>query len=191
VIKYAIFETKWGYFGLVGTENSLFGSCLPTPSPRRTKQMLLGDYADAIEAPGYLPPLQRQIIAYFEGSRVNFVPPVQIMPQVRSSFARSVLTACRTVRYGHTISYGLLALRAGRAGATRAVGSVLAANPVPLIIPCHRVVRADGQIGGFSAVGGGSLKKRMLELERHGLTRCRGSGRPGQCNSRWRQPSQE
>jgi O-6-methylguanine DNA methyltransferase len=75
-----------------------------------------------------------------------------------------VYRALRGVKRGRTVTYGELAARAG--GGPRAVGGALAANPVPLIVPCHRVVRADGGCGGFSAPGGVALKRRMLELER-------------------------
>jgi len=169
--KYAIFKTKWGYFGLAGTENALFNSCLPTGSRSLAKRLLLGGSAEAVDTPDYLAPLQRRILAYFEGSYVDFGPGLEIRLDAPSSFARAVLTACRSVRYGETVSYGRLARRAGRAGAARAVGSVVAANPMPLIIPCHRVVRSDGKIGGFSAAAGVSLKKRMLELEQQVLSR--------------------
>jgi methylated-DNA-[protein]-cysteine S-methyltransferase len=82
-----------------------------------------------------------------------------------SAFARSVLGACREIRFGQTMSYEGLARKAGKPKAVRAVGRVMARNPLPLIIPCHRVVHCDGKIGGFSAIGGVSLKKRMLEME--------------------------
>jgi O-6-methylguanine DNA methyltransferase len=83
-----------------------------------------------------------------------------------SLFAGRVLTACGDIKFGQTISYGRLAKKIGRAGAARAVGGALAKNRLPLIIPCHRVIRSDGKIGGFSAAGGTTIKKGMLELER-------------------------
>ena len=82
-----------------------------------------------------------------------------------SEFAKSVLTACRAIKFGQTISYLGLAEKAGHPTAARAVGNVMAKNPLPLIVPCHRVLNADGRAGGFSATGGISLKKKMLELE--------------------------
>ena len=75
------------------------------------------------------------------------------------------MTACRDIRFGQTVSYGRLAEMAGKPGAARAVGRALAKNPLPLIIPCHRVICANGKIGGFSAPGGVTLKKRLLQLE--------------------------
>ncbi|MGH6808763.1 MAG: methylated-DNA--[protein]-cysteine S-methyltransferase, partial [Ensifer adhaerens] len=67
--------------------------------------------------------------------------------------------------YGETVAYGELAVMAGRPGAARAVGSAMATCPVPILIPCHRVLAAGGKVGGFSAPGGSTSKIRMLELE--------------------------
>ena len=82
-----------------------------------------------------------------------------------SPFYKSVLTACKFVRFGQTINYGELAKKAGRPSSARAVGNALARNPLPLIIPCHRVIRSDGSLGGFSALGGLSLKRKLLAHE--------------------------
>ena len=81
-------------------------------------------------------------------------------------FGRKVTAECRKIAWGETLSYGELAKRAGRPGAARAVGSVMARNRVPLIVPCHRVVPACGGLGGFSAPQGVSMKRRLLERER-------------------------
>ena len=83
-----------------------------------------------------------------------------------SPFAIKVLSACRNVGFGKAVSYHELARKIGRANAARAVGTVMAKNPLPLIIPCHRVIRSDGKLGGFSAPGGISLKKRLLRHEK-------------------------
>jgi methylated-DNA-[protein]-cysteine S-methyltransferase len=82
-----------------------------------------------------------------------------------NSFRCRVLAACRRIPRGKTMSYGELAARAGSPGAARAVGSAMATNCVPLVVPCHRVVGAAGRLGGFSAHGGLTLKRRLLELE--------------------------
>lgn len=85
-----------------------------------------------------------------------------------SEFGVRVLAACRQVGYGETISYGGLAAKAGEKRAYRAVGAVMGKNPVPLIVPCHRVIKSDGSIGGFmrGAEGGVGLKEWMVEKER-------------------------
>jgi O-6-methylguanine DNA methyltransferase len=79
-------------------------------------------------------------------------------------FRREVLLEATTIPRGEVRPYGWLAERIGRAGATRAVGSAMASNPLPLIVPCHRVVRSDGRIGDYS-LGGSDNKRRLLEAE--------------------------
>ena len=175
VIKYTIFHTKWGYFGLAGTEYGLLRTQLPGPKPEKIKSMLL------INTPPLnqelriefdktcFKPIQEQITAYFDGSCVNFRIDIPLALDGLSSFGISVLTACRSIKYNQTMTYGQLAKKSGRPNASRAVGNALARNPLPLIIPCHRIVRSDGKIGGFSAPGGISLKNKMLDLEHQTL----------------------
>jgi len=174
-IKYIIFETRWGYFGLAGSRYALYGTCLPLPEPKKAESQLLKNLSpmnreSSIEFDKDLfKTLQEQIAAYFEGDCVNFGPDIPIAIDGFSAFGASVLTACREIKFGQTISYSELAKRLGRPASSRAVGNTLARNPLPLIIPCHRVVHSDGTIGGFSAPGGTSLKKKMLELEHQAL----------------------
>lgn len=82
-----------------------------------------------------------------------------------SHFQVQVLEACRTIPRGSTASYKELATWVGRPRAARAVGNVMRTNPVPLIVPCHRVIRCDGDLGGYSGPGGVALKKQLLEWE--------------------------
>jgi len=109
--------------------------------------------------------VQKALCQYFEGSQVDF----RHWPRVNiggvSAFAATVLRECRKVGYGRTITYGELAARAGAPAAARAVGMVLSRNPVPLMIPCHRIVRADGSLGGYSGEGGLRAKDRLLRME--------------------------
>ena len=165
-IRYAVFRTKWGYFGLAATEKGLLRTHLPLPEPRNLKRQLL----QGLPAPQYdktlFNTLAKQIIAYFEGTYVNFDRNIPIVLDGLSQFAGRVLTACRKISFGQTTSYGQLAKKAGTPAAARAVGRVMANNPLPLIIPCHRVICSDGRIGGFSAQGGTKLKNRLLQFER-------------------------
>lgn len=102
---------------------------------------------------------------YFNGRRADFSEiDCELPPQ--GTFAGKVLRACRTIRYGRTQSYGELARRIGRPDSARAVGAAMGRNPIPLVIPCHRVICSDGRMGGFSAPGGLKLKRRMLAMER-------------------------
>ena len=163
--KYVIFRTGWGYFGLAGTESALYRACLPEREKAKIKARLLGNISDAQFDSGYFKSLQKQIQAYYEGDLVNFNPKIPIILDGFRTFSASVLTKCRQLQFGQTISYAGLARKSGRPAACRAVGGALARNPVPLIIPCHRVLRTDGILGGFSAPGGVAVKKKMLELE--------------------------
>ncbi len=165
VIKYVIFKTKWGYFGLAGTEYALCRTQLPGPKPENIKSLLLKSFRHSQLDKTFFKTLQEQIAAYFDGARVNFSRDIPLVLDGFSPFGISVLTACRDIEFSQTITYGQLAEESGRPNASRAVGGTLAKNPLPLIIPCHRVIRSNGKLGGFSAPGGVTLKKRMLELE--------------------------
>lgn len=104
----------------------------------------------------------RQIGEYLAGRRQRF--DLEIEPPGAAGFHREALLAAAAIPYGQTRSYWWVAVRAGNPRAARAVGQAMALNPLPLLVPCHRVVRADGTLGGF---GGGNpdLKRRLLELE--------------------------
>ncbi|MHB1325462.1 MAG: methylated-DNA--[protein]-cysteine S-methyltransferase [Thermoleophilia bacterium] len=102
--------------------------------------------------------------SYFSGKRVDFSQPeLPLALADRTPFQANVLAALAAVPYGETITYSGLAAAAGHPRACRAVGNFMAANPYPVIIPCHRVVRGDGSLGNYSA--GESWKRRLLELE--------------------------
>ena len=101
---------------------------------------------------------------YFSGGRRAFTMPVDFA-MVHSPFRRAVLERLRAeVGYGETVSYGELASMAGRPRAARAVGATMAANPVPIVIPCHRVVAAGGRLGGYGP-SGLDTKRFLLRLE--------------------------
>ena len=170
-VKYTIFKTKWGYFGLFGTEYALYRTQLPGPKREKIKSLLLRNIPDAQFDKGVFRPLQEQVSTYFEGAYVDFRN-IHIELEGFSSFVGSVLTACRNVEFGRTITYAGLARKIKRPAAARAVGNALAQNPLPLIIPCHRVVRSDGKIGGFSAAGGTELKAKLLKHEQKSLIDC-------------------
>jgi len=111
-----------------------------------------------------------QLEEYFAGCRREFRLPLDLagLPP----FTRTILEILRTVPFGATITYGDLAVKAGMPRAARAVGGVMAANPLPIIIPCHRVVAAAGRPGGYSGGGGLRTKEWLLTFERD---RCRGN----------------
>ena len=90
---------------------------------------------------------------------------IEIDQSWMTAFQKSVVRNCRKIKYGKTIAYGELAAKSGSPNAARAVGTVMANNRFPLIVPCHRVVASGGAIGGFSAPDGISMKERMLAIE--------------------------
>jgi methylated-DNA-[protein]-cysteine S-methyltransferase len=163
-IKYTVFKTKWGYFGLAGTDNGLLRTCLPVGARRSIESQLLRNLRNCRYDKDIFKLAQRRIIAYFEGDCVDFRD-IPVVLDGLGLFARRVLTTCRSIRFGQTVTYGRLAKLAGKPRSARAVGGVMAQNPLPLIIPCHRVICADGSLGGFSAAGGIKLKRRLLKLE--------------------------
>ena len=101
---------------------------------------------------------------YAAGEQVSFAD-VEIDLSHLTSFQQRVVRECRKIARGRTRTYGELARAVGAPGAARAVGSVMAKNRLPIIVPCHRVVGASGSLGGFSAPSGLSMKQRMLALE--------------------------
>jgi O-6-methylguanine DNA methyltransferase len=171
MIRYAIFPTEWGYFGLAVCPEGLLRTHLPCGQYRRLERGLLRGLGPARFQPNLCEGLQRQIKAYFRGVKADPEPDLPLALDGFGEFTRSVLAACRRVEYGATAGYKELAAACGRPGAARAAAGALAANPLPLVVPCHRVVRSDGAVGGFSAEGGAALKRRMLELEEGGLGR--------------------
>jgi methylated-DNA-[protein]-cysteine S-methyltransferase len=105
-----------------------------------------------------------RIKAYAAGEEVDFSDvPVDLSGV--DDFQLAIYDAARKLRFGETTTYGELAKRAGKAGLPRETGAALGANPVPLVIPCHRILAAGGKIGGFSAPGGSASKEKMLALE--------------------------
>jgi methylated-DNA-[protein]-cysteine S-methyltransferase len=160
----ARFQTSWGYFCLAVTPKGVCGTILPVASARLADELANHRWPEAHRDPRIMPDLQSRVVAYFDGEPVDFAPELDLRGV--TEFRRRVLRACAEIRHGTTITYGELAERIGSPNACRAVGGAMAANPVPLIIPCHRVLAADGRLGGFSAIGGVATKARMLRLER-------------------------
>ena len=114
-----------------------------------------------LHAPGRLDGVARQLDEYFAGARHRFDLPVDL--QLAHGFRRTVLDHLRDIAYGTTASYATVAAASGSPAAVRAVGSACAHNPVPVVVPCHRVVRSDGSIGQY--LGGTDAKQTLLDLE--------------------------
>lgn len=114
-----------------------------------------------LRAPARLDTVARQIDEYLAGTRTEFELPLDL--QLTDGFRRSVVEHLRHIGYGHRESYAAVAAAVGNPSAVRAVGTACGRNPLPLVIPCHRVVRTDGSIGQYA--GGAEVKARLLEME--------------------------
>jgi methylated-DNA-[protein]-cysteine S-methyltransferase len=108
--------------------------------------------------------LVQRLCDFADGVPVDF-DDWEVETEGLTDFGRQVIAACRKIPWGTTCTYGQLAELAGRPGAARAVGSAMARNRVPLVVPCHRVVPATGGLGGFSAPQGVAMKRRLLQSE--------------------------
>lgn len=135
---------------------------------REDDDEVLGQLAERVsprvlEAPGRLDEVRRELDEYFAGGRDHFDLPLDW--RLSAGFRRMVLeTLYAAVDYGHTVSYLELATMVGNPKASRAVGTAMATNPIPIVVPCHRVLRTGGHLGGYG--GGLPAKIKLLELER-------------------------
>jgi methylated-DNA-[protein]-cysteine S-methyltransferase len=161
---YVIFNTSAGWVGLLGSDAGLKRTTLPQTS-RKKAIAALGVNADktTLSQEHFKDPVRR-FKDYFSGRRAEF--PDKLDLQGSTDLQRKVWEAARQIPHGETRSYAWIARRIGNPAAARAVGQALGKNPLPIIIPCHRVVASDGSLGGFS--GGLAMKKRLLALEKTG-----------------------
>jgi methylated-DNA-[protein]-cysteine S-methyltransferase len=118
--------------------------------------------ATARNAPPFVSEFTRQLKLYADGKPVRWTAPLDL--SAGTNFQQSVWRALTKIPRGETRSYGWVARKIGKPGASRAVGAACGANPVPVIVPCHRVIAGDGSLGGFG--GGLPMKRRLLALER-------------------------
>ena len=138
---------------------------------KKKRHRILARGARLEPAPRRLEPLKRQLAEYFAGQRTDF--DLELAPE-GSSFQHAVWRVLRTIPFGETRSYGEIARQIGRPDASRAVGAANGANPIPIVVPCHRVIGANGSLTGF----GGGLKAKTVLLELEGLEVDRGRMAP-------------
>ena len=159
---YTVFKTSSGWVGILGSSAGLRRTTLPQPSENEAKKSLGNDISGATLAAHRFEGLIKRFQSYFSGQRVDF--PDELDYSGATSFQRGIWEAARQIPYGQTRSYGWVARQAGKPGAARAAGQALGRNPLPVIVPCHRVLAGDGGLGGFS--GGLEMKKFLLTLEK-------------------------
>ena len=162
-VAYAQVDSPLGPLTVAATDRGL----VQVAYPERPLDQVLARLAEVVsprvlEAPARLDPIRRELLEYFEGRRRRFETPIDWA--LTAGFFRRVLQATARIAYGEVRTYAEVAARAGNVKAVRAAGNGLGSNPIPVVVPCHRVVRTGGGLGGYT--GGLERKEFLLELER-------------------------
>ena len=162
---YHVFETKLGFAGIAWSDDGITRFRLPDPD-RDAAERAIATKGEEADPPPAIAEIVSQAQRYFAGERIDFSA-IGLDLAAIDPLRRTIYGALRQVRFGETVTYGELARRAGVTApqAAQDVGVAMARNPVPLIIPCHRVLAAGGKLGGFSAPGRTETKEKMLALE--------------------------
>ncbi|MEP7241613.1 MAG: methylated-DNA--[protein]-cysteine S-methyltransferase [Devosia sp.] len=163
-MRYALIDTAIGTFGIAWTDAGVARVALPGRDRARTEVWISREPAVPGFPEGELAQLPEMIRRYAEGETVDFGSVPLDLGGVLD-FNRRAYGELLKIGYGETTTYGAIARALGDVALSRAVGHAMGANPVPLIVPCHRVLGADGKAGGFSSPGGVSAKMRLLALE--------------------------
>lgn len=161
-MKSMVFSTRLGWIGIAASPAGLVRVTLPCASARAAEDALGGGHPEAGPGEPALAGLASRLQDYLSGEKVAFSHELDLGEC--SDFRRRVLEAVSRIPYGETRSYADIAREVGTPGAARAVGRVMATNPLPLVVPCHRVVSSDGSLCGYG--GGLEMKKALLEMER-------------------------
>ncbi|HEX3749233.1 MAG TPA: methylated-DNA--[protein]-cysteine S-methyltransferase [Streptosporangiaceae bacterium] len=161
-IAYREVDSPVGSLLLAATEQGLVRVAYEVQDHDRVLAALAGTVSPRIlRAPARLDPVARQLEEYFGGGRQRFDVPLDF--RLAHGFRRSVLAHLPDIGYGHTESYAQVAAATGSPRAVRAVGTACALNPLPVVVPCHRVIRSDGSLGQYA--GGAVAKEALLQLE--------------------------
>lgn len=163
LIRWHTFETPFGAMYVAATDHGLARISWQQPSHDAFVQQMEERFSDrlVVHDPDALAETERQLREYFNGERARFDLPVDLSSL--SEFEQAVLQATARIPFGEVVAYSDLARRVGNPKASRAVGNALNHNPVAIVVPCHRVVRRDGSLGGYG--GGVEFKKRLLGIE--------------------------
>jgi methylated-DNA-[protein]-cysteine S-methyltransferase len=161
-VAYRTVDTPVGTLLLAATQKGLVRVAYATQNHDLVLEHLARHVSPRVlRAPARLDPVAREIEEYFAGRRHTFDVPLDL--QLAHGFRRTVLSHLPQIGYGTTASYAAVAKASGHPRAVRAVGTACATNPLPVVVPCHRVVRSDGSIGQY--VGGVEAKEALLTLE--------------------------
>lgn len=160
-LSYHIWETNRGWLGMGSSSAGLCQIVLPQPSPQAVRRQFDASKAEIVLDTSCFGDLPQRLCRYLKGEKVDF--PDKLDLAGATPFQRSVWEIVRSIPYGETRSYAWVAQQLGKPGGARAVGQALARNPLPVIIPCHRVVKGNGGLGGYTA--GLRFKRYLLDLE--------------------------
>ena len=162
-VAFVVTDSPFGPITLAATERGLVQVGLPNLDPEEVAENLAAKVSPRVlEAPARLDAARRQLDLYFGGRLQRFDLPLD-WRLTRSDFRRKVLRRTARIPFGQTLSYTEVAAEAGNPRAQRAAGSALGSNPIPIVVPCHRVLRTGGALGGYG--GGLELKENLLRLE--------------------------
>jgi methylated-DNA-[protein]-cysteine S-methyltransferase len=167
--SFTLFDTPIGTCGLTWNAAGIAGLQLPESTAEATRARVRRRWPSAEEA-APPPEIQRvieRVLALLRGktAKADTLADIPLDLTAVPDFHRSVYEVARTIPPGHTMTYGEIAKRLDAPHESREVGQALGRNPVAIIVPCHRVLGADGKMGGFSATGGVATKRRILEIE--------------------------
>ncbi len=162
------FHTRFGWIAIAGNDRQVSLCTLGHPSREAALRRCSKVVEIDLVVRDWNPRARRQLSDYAAGKLVSF-DDIALDLEGVPDFHRAVLEACRAIPYGATLSYAKLAAAAGRPRAVRAAGTAMARNRLPILIPCHRVVRSDGGLGGYSCPQGVGLKRRLLAMEAVGV----------------------
>lgn len=161
-LYYTIFETSRGWIGILASKTGLLAVTLPQTTQQRALESLGERVKHAILSPKSFSDITKRFQDYYSGKKTTF--PDEPDFSKATAFQRQVWEATRLIPCGETKSYGWVAKQIGKPLAVRAVGQALGKNPLPIVVPCHRVIAGDGGLGGFGA--GLEMKQTLLELEK-------------------------
>ncbi|HPD60137.1 MAG TPA: methylated-DNA--[protein]-cysteine S-methyltransferase [Thermodesulfobacteriota bacterium] len=163
MIRYFIFKTLFGWMGVVGGRKGLKRIILPHAKRAAVKKIIFEEFPGVEENSSHLRLLADILGKYFEGKK--FTRGFAFDATGFTDFLVTVWKTTQTIPWGEVRSYQWLSTQIKNPGSFRAVGRALGKNPFPLVVPCHRIIRKDGTLGGFSAPEGILLKQRLLQLE--------------------------
>jgi len=161
---YHLFETSLGTIGIAWRGDAITRLLLPQKDVAAMARKLEAFGANPTEPSPFVSSIIDMVRRYANGEPIEFSN-VEVSAGDVGDMRAAIYAVLRTVPHGQTLTYGDLAKLAGYPGMAREIGEAMGKNPVPLIVPCHRVVAAGGRIGGFSAPGGSATKEKMLRLE--------------------------